>query len=41
MAARKHLASGLIPLLLCKTPPIYFGDTLSLGIAPRYELTAV
>src|ERR1700692_4097413 len=24
MAARKHCASGLIPLLLCETPPILF-----------------
>jgi hypothetical protein len=38
MAARKHSAGGLIPLLLCETRRFYFGDMLSFGGSPRYEL---
>jgi hypothetical protein len=34
---RKHSASGLIPLLLCETTPIYFDGMLSLGFAPLYD----
>ncbi|MGA7997612.1 MAG: hypothetical protein WCA28_22285, partial [Bradyrhizobium sp.] len=36
---RKHFASVLIPVLLCETPPIYFGDMLSFGVAPIYDST--
>jgi putative oxidoreductase len=39
-ALQQHCADGIIPLLLCDTPPISCRDMLSLEAATRYELDA-
>jgi len=39
--SRKHFATGIIPLLLCKTSPILLCAILSLQSATRYELSAL